>query len=165
MLLLFVPEFASQQLAGVVRDLLQPLLQGLAALAFQACVGGAQWRRGGLLVAQFAAWHFVAAWLWRSGCLSLTGAGFALAVGRLLATLGRLCAGTRLRSLAGLGGFVIFVFAGGSASGCACCCIRVSTRALFFSAGCKSGWASKACSYASMAASSSPALARALPRL
>ena len=63
-----------------------------------------------MLVAQFAAWHFVAAWLWRSGCLSLTGAGFALAVGRLLATLCRLCAGTRLRSLAGLGGFVIFVF-------------------------------------------------------
>src|SRR5450830_966379 len=110
MLLLFVPEFAAQQFAGVVRDLLQPLFQGLAMFTVQAGVARAQRRGGGLLIPQFAAWHVIAARLWRGAGLGIAGAGLALAWGRWLATCGTLPAGARLRSLAGLGGFVIFVF-------------------------------------------------------
>ena len=49
MLLLFVPEFASQQFAGVVGNLSEPLFQRLA-LFFAGLVGGRYRRARGLLV-------------------------------------------------------------------------------------------------------------------
>ena len=79
MLLLFVPEFASQQLAGVVRDLSQPLFQGLAVLLVEAVVRRAQRGRGGLFIAQFAAWYFVTACRRRGAGLFFAGARLARA--------------------------------------------------------------------------------------
>lgn len=81
MLLLFVPEFAPQQFAGVVRDLLQPLFQGLAAFTVKAGVRGAQGRGGGLLIPQLAARHVIATGLRRGAGLGIMGAGFTLGWG------------------------------------------------------------------------------------
>ena len=142
MLLLFVPEFASQQLAGVVRDLLQPLFQGLAAFAVEAGVAGAQRWRGGLFVAQFAARHLIATGLPGAAGLGVAAGGLARSFGGRFAASGTLPAGTRLCSLAGLAGFVIPVVGRLLGGG----------LALFLQ-------------QASIAASSSPDLASALPRL
>src|ERR1700712_1354867 len=50
MLLLFIPEFASQQLAGFVRNLSQPLFERLALLTVDVTVGRATGRACRLFV-------------------------------------------------------------------------------------------------------------------
>ena len=60
MALLFIPEFTPEQLAGIVRDLAQPLFHGLALFFFIALAGGGtQRRRGGLFIRQLTARHIL----------------------------------------------------------------------------------------------------------
>jgi len=91
MQLLFVPELAAQQLGRVVRDLAQPLFQGLALLGIQAAVDGALRWPGGVFVRRLAG---VVRVLWRGGGV-FAGAGLGIALAavaavRLLAVAGRI---------------------------------------------------------------------------
>ncbi|MNT84492.1 hypothetical protein D3C72_2245080 [compost metagenome] len=65
MLLLFVPELASEQFSRFIGDFTQPLFQRFAVFAIEVVIGAAQRWGGGSLVAQFTARHFIITWLGR----------------------------------------------------------------------------------------------------
>lgn len=139
MLLLFVPEFASEQFTRIIRDLAQPLLQRLALFTIDAVAGRAHRWSGVVFIPQLAARDVIGAGFRRGFALLVGVRRGLLVVGFRFAIIRRLSGRTRRRFLRG-GSVSLPAFLSESTGGGVFFCLsKLSTSALLVRAGRKSG--------------------------